>query len=65
VKATVREYRIKKRVVVLEIDEEEASAIVSGDKDQYEAIAELRIAIEDAFDAHAASNAQEDEDVPF
>ena len=63
-KATVREYRVTKRVVVLELDEDEASRIVEiGCGSIFEDV--LRRAIEDAFDAHRASDAKEDEDVPF
>ncbi len=63
--ATVREYRVTKRVVVVELDEEEASAFVGAGKQVDEMVEQLQTAIEDAFDAYRASDAKEDEDVPF
>ena len=63
-KATVREYRVTKKVVVLELDEEEASRVVEyGCGDVFKDV--LKRAIEDAFDNYRASDAKEDEDVPF
>ena len=63
-KATVREYRVTKKVVVLELDEEEASRVVEyGCSSIFEDV--LKRAIEDAFDNYRASDAKEDEDVPF
>lgn len=66
-KATVREYTVKKKVVVVEIDEKEAAhIIISGEHDLYEAVADLREALEGALEAdRAEERRKESEDVPF
>ena len=65
-KATVCEYTVKKKVVVVEIDEKEAGHIISGEHDMYEAVADLREALEAALEAdRAEEQRKESEDVPF
>lgn len=64
-KATVREYTVKKRVVVIELTEEEASQIANDEIATFLVAARVRAAIRDALEADRASNAQEDEDVPY
>lgn len=65
-KATVCEYTVKKKVVVVEVSIEEAGHIISGEHDMYEAVADLREALEAALDADRAEEQRKDtEDVPF
>lgn len=63
-KATVREYTVKKKVVTLELSIEEAEDIArygSSAPAGPSAVAAIRLALE----ADRASDAKEDEDVPF
>ena len=65
-KATVREYTVRKKVVVVEVSIEEAGHIISGGHDLYEAAADLREAMEAALEAdRAEERRKESEDVPF
>lgn len=69
-KATVREYTVKKKVVVVEFTEEEAVEIAGGDtrsvKLAYSVRVDLANTIADALDAdRAEEQRKEREDVPF
>ena len=63
-KATVREYTAKKKVVVVEFTEEEASTIALHGATRYGTM--ITVAVRDAFEAdRAEEQRREDEDVPF
>ena len=65
-RATVREYTVKKKVVVVEFTEEEALRVISEDRTLYEAVKNLREAIAATLEAdHAEEQRKESEDVPF
>ncbi len=65
-RATVREYTVKKKVVVVEFDEAEVGYIISGTHDVYQVAADLREALEAALEAdRAEEQRKESEDVPF
>jgi hypothetical protein len=65
IKATVREYTVVKKVVVLEISEEECQRIVGDGGEDY-TLNECGRRLVDAVDAALADKAREDsEDVPF
>lgn len=64
-KATVREYTVKKKVVVVEFDEEEADRVISvGCGAVFENV--LKRTLFEALEAdRAEEQRKEDEDVPF
>jgi hypothetical protein len=65
-KATVREYTVKKKVVVVEIDETEAKDILDFEGLSVRREEELLKMLHDALDAdRAEEQRKESEDVPF
>lgn len=65
-KATVREYTVKKKVVVVEIPIEAAEKLLDGPTALNEGRGDLAVAIERALEAdRAEEQRKEDEDVPF
>ena len=65
-KATVCEYTVKKKVVVVEFDEEEALSVINKDRTLYETTNDLREALEAALEAdRAEEQRKESGDVPF
>ena len=67
--ATVRRYTVTepvtKRVVTIELDEKEAMRIANDEVAHILVVSRVMAAIRDAFNADRASDAKEDEDVPF
>lgn len=64
-KATVREYTVKKKVVVVELPIEEVESILRVDCITSVREQEILTTLRDALEADRASDAKEDEDVPF
>lgn len=63
-KATVREYTVKKKVVVVELDMDEVERVIKyGIGGIFSDV--MTRALESALEADRASDAKEDEDVPF
>ena len=65
-KATVCEYTVKKKVVVVEFTEEEAVEIAGGDTRSVKLAYSVRHAVQAALEAdRAEEQRKESEDVPF
>ena len=64
-KATVREYTVKKKVVVVEVPIEDVQSILHTNYITSVREQEILTTLRDALEADRASDAKEDEDVPF